>query len=391
VLQFAVTFGLFIAGCAAIYFPAGVLLRRWFLISARVAYHTLLCLSPLCLLGGVAMMAKDWPASWPTVRLFGEGISPPDLMLGALSIGCVMLAAAVQLQAARERAYPPPPFDEDAVYLQSGTAIRRLTGAYQALGSDAYWIRTLQYYGSTKRRLMALPQVPEPPAALAAPTTEYAYLYPLLDITTSLDPRFNIAYRFGAVFLAEPYPGGPDRPDLAIALLEKGLRERPDKWEYMEDIGFVHYWYRHDYQAAASWFRQASQVPSAPWWLQSLAATTLAQGGDRQSSKLMWETIRQTSDNDWLRRDAERRLAQLRARDDIDALQTQVDAFVAKTGEHPADWLALVRDGALRGVPVDPSLTRYELTSEGRVRLSQSSPLWPLPDEPQRLEARPIS
>ena len=38
------------------------------------------------------------------------------------------------------------------------------------------------------------------------------------------------------------------RPDLAIALLEKGLRERPDKWEYMQDIGFVHYWYLHDYQ-----------------------------------------------------------------------------------------------------------------------------------------------
>lgn len=90
--------GLLVACCAAIYFPAGVLLRRWFLISARVAYNTLLCLSPLCLLGGVAMMAKDWPASWPTVRLFGEGIPPPDLALGALSVGCVMLAAAVQLR-----------------------------------------------------------------------------------------------------------------------------------------------------------------------------------------------------------------------------------------------------------------------------------------------------
>ena len=53
------------------------------------------------------------------------------------------------------------------------------------------------------------------------------------------------------MFLAEPYPGGPGRPDLAIALLEKGLRERPDKWEYMQDIGFVHYWYDHDYRAAA--------------------------------------------------------------------------------------------------------------------------------------------
>ena len=87
---------------------------------------------------------------------------------------------------------------------------------------------------------------------------DYTLLYPLLDLTTTLDPHFNIAYRFGSIFLAEAYPGGAGRPDLAIALLEKGLRARPDKWEYMQDIGFVHYWWRHDYQAAAAWFDAAS-------------------------------------------------------------------------------------------------------------------------------------
>ena len=73
------------------------------------------------------------------------------------------------------------------------------------------------------------------------------------------DPQFNTAYRFGAIFLAEPYPGGAGRPDLAIALLQKGLAARPDKWEYMEDIGFVHYWWRHDYEAAAQWFQRAAE------------------------------------------------------------------------------------------------------------------------------------
>ena len=303
-----------------------------------------------------------------------------------------LLAAAVKLQAARERAYPPSPLAaEDAVYLQSGRAVRRLSGAYNALAADAYWVRAIQYYGGTKRRLAGEAKRPEPPPMLAAPTGDYAYLFPLLDVTTDLDPRFNIAYRFGSVFLAEPYPGGPGRPDLAIKLLEKGLGERPDKWEYMEDIGFVHYWYRHDYAAAAVWFRKASEVPDAPWWLRSLAASTVAQGGDRESSRLMWEAIRQSADNDWLRHDAERRLAQLKALDQIEEIQREVDAFAARTGQGASDWGVLVRAGALRGVPLDPSLTRYELTPEGRVRLSQASPLWPLPDEPRRLGSRPIS
>ena len=306
-------------------------------------------------------------------------------------VAAVLLAIAVQLQAARERLYPPAENEAETLYLESGAAIRRLTTAYNALAADAYWVRAIQYFGSTRRRMAARQRVAEPPSALAAPPAEYADLYPLLDITTTLDPRFTIAYRFGAVFLAEPYPGGPGRPDLAITLLEKGLAERPDKSEYMEDIGFVNYWYRHDYTAAAGWFQKAADVPGAPWWLRSLAATTLAQGGDRASSRLMWQAILQSAEVDWLRRDAERRLAQLRVLDEIDALQKQVDAFVARTGGRVTDWMALVRARALPGIPVDPTRIPYELTSDGRVQLSSRSPLWPLPDEPMLLDSRPPS
>ena len=312
--------------------------------------------------------------------------------VGVIGLGAALIAGAVQLQAARERTYPAPAEADDAVYLRSGTALRRLTGAFNLIAADVYWIRAIQYYGGMKRRLAAQPHGQEPPPLLAAPTaTEYALLYPLLDIATSLDPRFNIAYRFGAVFLAEAPPGGPGRPDLAVALLEKGLRERPDKWEYMEDIGFVHYWYVHDSRAAAAWFTKAGDVPGAPWWLRSLAATTLAQGGDRRSSRVMWEAIRQSAEIDWLRHDAERRLAQLQALDDLDALQNTVDQFSARSGRPPANWSVLVRARALRGLPVDPARTPYELTPEGRVHLSSASPLWPLPEEPRRIDGPPPS
>src|SRR5262249_48340138 len=157
------------------------------------------------------------------------------------------------------------------------------TVSVNTLAADVYWIRAIQHYGSTKRRLAAQPTPPDPSAANAN-ASDYHNLYKLLDLTTSLDPRFDIAYRFGAVFLAEGYPNGPGRPDLSVRLLEKGLRERPDKWQYMQDIGFVHYWYERDYRAAADFFRRASEVPGAPLWLRPLAAATLAQGGDRRSS-----------------------------------------------------------------------------------------------------------
>ena len=308
--------------------------------------------------------------------------------VGVIAAAVALLAGAVQLQAARERAYPSADNDVEAMYLRSGQAIRRLTGAYSALAADGYWIRAIQYYGGTKQRLQAQPRVPEPPPMLAVPTSnDYSLLYPMLDITTTLDPRFAIAYRFGAVFLAEAYPRGPGRPDLAVALLEKGLRAQPDKWEYMEDIGFVHYWYGHDYRAASRWFQKASEVNGAPWWLRSLAATTLAQGGDRQSSRVMWEAIRQSAEIDWLRQDAERRLLQLQALDHLDQLQRIVDTFARDASKPPAGWQPLVRARVLPGVPLDPSRTAYELTPEGRVHISPTSPLAPLPDEPQQMKA----
>ena len=301
-----------------------------------------------------------------------------------------LMAAAVQVEAVRERTYPPSEDSDDSLYLTSGTALRHLTVSLSALAADVYWIRAIQYYGGTKRRLAANPYVPAPPSLIAA-SSEYDQLYPMLDVTTSLDPRFKIAYRFGAVFLAAAYPNGPGRPDLAIRLLEKGLREQPDKWEYMEDIGFVHYWYRRDYRAAAAAFQKASEVPGASWWLRSLAATTLAQGGDRQSSRTMWGAIRESAEVSWLRRDAERRLAQLDALDQIDELQQLVDRYAKQAGQGVRDWPSLVRLHVIRAIPLDPAGTPYEITSDGLVQMAAASPLWPLPQEPERLSEKPAS
>src|SRR6476646_2542150 len=119
-------------------------------------------------------------------------------VVGAVALAGLLLAAAVQLQAARERAYPPAEVSEDSLTLRSATAVRRMTGAYNALFADVYWIRAIQYYGGTKQQLDAVGArqslVVEPPPSLASDA--FPMLYPLLDITTTLDPRFNIAYRF---------------------------------------------------------------------------------------------------------------------------------------------------------------------------------------------------
>jgi hypothetical protein len=64
----------------------------------------------------------------------------------------------------------------------------------------------------------------------------------------------------------------------------------------------------------------------------------------------MWQGIRESAEIDWLRRDAERRLAQLQVLDDIDALQKRVDAFAP--ARRPVHGLGVA--GAGRRVPGCP-------------------------------------
>lgn len=275
----------------------------------------------------------------------------------------LLLVSAVALQAARERVAPPRADAAPMLWLRSTAAARRLALSFTDLAADVYWMRAVVHYGSERR----------------APAAEgrYALLYPLLDLTTTLDPHFDVAARLGAIFLSEGYPGGPGRPDQALALLEKGLKNDPDRWQYRHDIGFVYYWWLKDYVAAAKQFELGSQLPGAPQWLRTMAGVTLAKGGDRAGAKQLWNELYTTADVDWLRDAAAYRLRQLAALDDIDAL----NAVVARGRSRVSaiDWNAFVRAGVLPAVPTDPMGTPYVLSPDGLVAIDPASPLAPLP------------
>jgi tetratricopeptide (TPR) repeat protein len=281
----------------------------------------------------------------------------------------VLLALAVAVQLLRDRAYPQTPMENRVLYVSSGKVIEKVGLSYDTLLADVYWVRALQHYGGERLK--------------ADGDKTYDRLYPLLDLTTTLDPRFTIAYRFGAIFLAEPRPGGAGRPDLAIALLKKGIAATPGKWDYYHDVGFVYYWNLRDYQRAAEWFRRGGDLPGAPWWLKTYAAIMLARGGDRQASRMMWQQVGQTAENEWLRQTAQLRLMQLDALDQIDVLRRLAGEFRNRTGKPPESWEQLIRAGLLASTPVDPSGEPYTLNfATGEVDISGRSRLYPLPTEP---------
>jgi len=289
--------------------------------------------------------------------------------LALITLAALLWGTALSLQAYREARYPLPQVSSDILYFRGGAAVSRAALGFDAILADLYWIRAIQHFGGTRRA--------------QAGDRSYRLLYPLLDLATTLDPHFSIAYRFGAIFLSEPYPAGPGRTDLAISLLERGLAADPQRWQYAQDAGFVHYWWRQDYKAAAAWFDRASRIEGAPWWLRSMAASTLAEGGDRQSSRQLWQQIYETTDDGWVRNNAQLKLAQLRALDDIDALALVVRRYAEARGRPPVNWSELVSMRLIAGVPLDPSGTQYELKPDapGGVGLSERSSLLPLPPQ----------
>jgi tetratricopeptide (TPR) repeat protein len=294
--------------------------------------------------------------------------------LGHYGAIALLLAASITLQVVRDRGWQPLTPPGSVMWIRSGELARRLSLGFDSLVADVYWIRAVVYFGGQRTTT-------EP--------TQFEQLFPLLDLVTSLDPQFNVAYRFGAIFLAEPLPGGAGRPDLAIELLQKGIKLNPKRWEYLQDIGFIHYFWSRDYARAADWFKRAETIEGAPEWLGPLAATTLAEGGNRQSSRTLWTELRKNTDLEWIRTMADRRLQQLDALDAIDELNRATARFVARTGRAPFHWQEVAAAEGWRQLPTDPTGTLFALDqTTGSVSLSEGSTLWPLPVGPGAAQRR---
>lgn len=276
-----------------------------------------------------------------------------------------LLVAAIGTQTAINGAFERFTPTQEVQWVRSPGVMRRLVLGFNSVAADIYWIRAVQYYGSTKLS--------------KAENKDYRFLFPLLDITTTLDPRFNIAYRFGAILLSEGFPNGPGRPEDAIALLEKGIRESPNKWEYYLDAGFVEYWWHDDPKAAADWFVRGSKLSTAPSWLQPLAASVLAEGGDHVAARVLWTQLAQTAEQEWMRRTARTRLQQLDAENVIGQLQAIVNSFYDKANRFPTGWDEMTRAGLVRGIPLDPTGVPYALDPvSGAVDVAKDSTLYPL-------------
>src|SRR5260370_3516879 len=102
--------------------------------------------------------------------------------------------------------------ERDEVLLRSGKLVKVMSLEYAPLLADIYWTRVVQYYGNKRVRHQA----------------NHELLWPLLDITTTLDPNLLVSYRFGAIFLTQPAPAGAATPELEATTVQQVLHRNSD-------------------------------------------------------------------------------------------------------------------------------------------------------------------
>jgi len=175
---------------------------------------------------------------------------------------------------------------------------------YHALAADLFWFRAVQYFGEHIQG-----------------DRRYPYLYQLVDLATSLDPHFVDAYQLGGLFLSivRAFPE-------AAAIYRKGIEHNPDRWELSYDLGRMYFLDLGDVAAALEWLERANALPGHPPYVPRMVAQLRARVGLIEAALEMWERIRETTDNPWIREKAVQEMARLRARQGLEGRQPQAES-----------------------------------------------------------------
>jgi len=274
----------------------------------------------------------------------------------------LFLPAIPYAQVRVDRLVDPSQAQREVLYLWSAKHVRLLFPGFENLAADIYWLRTVQYFGGQR---------------LFDRDKRFELLSPLIDITTTLDPRLEIAYRYGAIFLSEAPPFGAGRPHDGIALLARGAGAVQNSWRLRQDLGFFQFLYLRDARSASQTLLEASRTPGAPFWLRSMAANVLMKGGERALARRMWQEMLEQAEEGILRTNARVQLEVFDARDQADLLTSLVREHEKRKGQRPASLEELIRSGLLRGSAVDAAGVPFEYDqASGVVRVSNMSPLW---------------
>jgi hypothetical protein len=250
---------------------------------------------------------------------------------------------------------PPDRADEKTIYVTNGDNLKVFALGYDSLLSDVYWIRAIQFLGS---------EVLADRTVLNTPRGRLDPLYPLIDVSTTLDPRGIPQYRFGGFFVHDYVDMESGRK-----LLEKGIRANPENFRLYQDLAYLS-WSDGDCDTASRYYAMGAAIPGSPEWMKDMSATILAKCGRTDLTIELLTRQYESTDDPRVREELAVLLEGYQALFEVQYLAYEAGLFRNRTGAFPTSLAQLARTlepipGAPRiqldrtGAPADPNGTPY--------------------------------
>ncbi len=246
-------------------------------------------------------------------------------------------------------------------WLPDGKTLRLAAFGQRLALADLYWLRLVQYVGET----------------VISKENRWEALYPLADLVTDLDPRFGYAYQVAGSNLS----GLANRYEESERILQKGIRNVPERWSLPFALAVNKFLYEGDFAAATRYARQAAEIghkPHLALLAGNLALVADSEGEYMSAETLLLESIRQ-ADTPGLRGELEERLTKVRTYQVLSRAERAIATFRRNHGRRPASFEELARLDGVQIDLIDPSggFILYEPTT-GEVRSSRLGPRQPL-------------
>ncbi len=270
------------------------------------------------------------------------------------------------------RPAPDAKLEEERLYL-TGNTLKRMSLGFNGLVADWYWMRSLQYVGNKMLNHPGEVQIDN------LGPLDMRLLYPLLDTATTLDPQFLVAYKYGAVVLPTI------NEEQAIKLIRKGMEQNPEDWRLYQHLGYI-YWKHGEYKLSSETYGEGAKKSGAPPWMREMSARMAAEGGSHDTAREIYTRLYEQTDDAKVKDLLARRLMQVDALEELDAINAAFKNFQQRNGRCPNTWreasaelraARLPNGKPLRldasGVPLDPADTPYVLKNSCEVRLDYLS------------------
>ncbi len=260
-------------------------------------------------------------------------------------MGILLLAGAVTTASIlAEQLRPRGNRFEELSYLPKGEHLKVAVLGYRHIAADLIWMKAVQYFGDMKQT-----------------TNGFMWAYHATDVVTDLDPDFVLAYQAGGTILGV-WSGLMEE---SIALLQKGMRHRPNDWRFPFLIGYDYFYELCDASNGAKYFQQAAMLPGAPPYLPQLAARLAAESGDPEAAIEFLVRFRRQVSDQRVREALDVRIKELVIERDVRVIDEAVGRYKSQEGRMPRALEELVERRFLESIPNEPFGGRYLLSPSG--------------------------